>query len=94
MSETRSAARIVRNARLKPRSTEERTVLPLRTSSFRRSKYTTYESTVMPTETMRPVTPASVSVRLKPELLRYATRAYVAPALKSKPRITTTPSSR
>ena len=35
---------------------------PVRTSSFSRSKYTTYESTVTPTDTMRPVTPASVSV--------------------------------
>ena len=37
ISETRSAATIVRNERVKPRSTEERTVRPVRTSSFNRS---------------------------------------------------------
>ena len=36
-----SAARIVRKARLKPRSVELRRVRPARTSSFSRSKYTT-----------------------------------------------------
>ena len=41
MRPTTSAARIVRNARWKPRSTDERTVLPERISSLSRSKYTT-----------------------------------------------------
>ena len=41
MSETRSAARIVRNDRVKPTSSDDRTVRPERTSSLRRSKYTT-----------------------------------------------------
>src|SRR6185436_14445432 len=63
ISDTKSAARIVRNDREKPRSSDDRIVFPLRTSSFRRSKYTTYESTVIPTETMMPVTPDSVSVK-------------------------------
>jgi hypothetical protein len=36
-----SAVRIVLNARWKPRSTDDRIVLPLRISSLRRSKYTT-----------------------------------------------------
>ena len=40
-SETRSAATIVRNDHAKPGSSEERTVLPVRTSSLSRSKYTT-----------------------------------------------------
>jgi hypothetical protein len=61
-----SAMRIVRNARLNPRSTEARTVRPARTSSFRRSKNTTYESTVTPIDTMMPVTPARL--RASPEV--------------------------
>ena len=36
-----SAVRIVRKARWKPRSTDDRIVLPERISSFSRSKYTT-----------------------------------------------------
>ena len=40
MIDTRSAVQIVRQARLKLRSTLDRTLLPPRTSSLRRSKYT------------------------------------------------------
>ena len=40
-NDTKSAARIVRHVALKPRVAELRIVRPLRTSSFRRSKYTT-----------------------------------------------------
>ena len=62
MSEATSAATIVRKIAVKPTSSDDRTVRPERTSSLSRSKYTTYESTVTPTETMMPVPPASVSV--------------------------------
>ena len=61
MSETRSAATMVRNERWNARSAHDRTVAPARSSSFSRSKYTTYESTVTPADTMMPVTPARVS---------------------------------
>ena len=59
--ETVSAARMVRQALSKPRTAELRRVRPLCTSSFRRSKNTTYESTVTPMETMMPATPDRVS---------------------------------
>ena len=70
MKDARSAATIVRHARLNAWSTAERTVLPVRTSSFMRSKYTMYESVVTPTDTTMPVTPARLSA--KPDELESA----------------------
>ena len=61
-SDTKSAASTVRQAEWNPRSTLVRTLRPVRASSFKRSKYTMYESTVMPIETIRPVTPANVKL--------------------------------
>jgi hypothetical protein len=57
------AASTVRNARLNARSVEVRRVRPAFTSSLSRSKYTTYESTVTPIDTMMPVTPDNVRAR-------------------------------
>ena len=57
-----SPLRMVEKAEGKAASTEDRTLLPLRYSSLMRSKYTMYESEVIPIDTTTPVTPASVSV--------------------------------
>jgi hypothetical protein len=84
---------IVRNDFRKPLSSDDRTVLPDLISSFRRSKYTTYESTVTPTDTMMPVTPASVSAR--PRLAdKYETSVKNSRPVSARPLITTSPSSR
>ncbi len=61
ISDTRSADQIVRHVILKLRGAAFRIERPLRISSFMRSKNTTYVSTVTPTATMMPVTPARVS---------------------------------
>ena len=58
---TTSAATIVRQMAAKLRGAALASERPWRVSSRMRSKYTTYESTVTPTETMMPVAPASVS---------------------------------
>src|SRR4029453_3710363 len=53
---------MVRRARRHPCSTAARKLRPSLTSSRNRSKNTTNESAVMPTATIRPAIPASVSV--------------------------------
>ena len=54
-------SRIAENARLNPLSTEARTVLPARISSFMRSKMMTLASTAMPMDSTMPAMPGSVS---------------------------------
>ena len=57
--DTVSADKMVRRARTQARSTADLGVRPSLISSLRRSKNTTKESAVMPTETMKPAMPAS-----------------------------------
>ena len=63
ISDTMSATTMVCQAPAKPRWALLRIDRPARTSSFNRSKNTTYESTVTPTDTIRPAIPASDSAR-------------------------------
>ena len=63
ISDTMSATTMVCHAPAKPRWALLRIDRPARTSSFNRSKNTTYESTVTPTDTMRPAMPASDRAR-------------------------------
>ena len=58
-----SDTRIVRRARFQPLSTAGRSVLPSRTSSRSRSKYTMNESAVMPIATTRPAIADSAMVK-------------------------------
>ena len=67
--------------------------MPVRTSSLSLSKYTTYESTVTPTDTMMPVTPANDSVS-PCALDRYDTTEKNNIPVSTSPAITTSPSSR
>src|SRR5664279_4877697 len=55
-------SRIEFQARLKPASTAETSVLPARSSSLVRSKIRILASTAMPTDSTKPAIPASVSV--------------------------------
>ena len=54
-------SRMAVKARLKPLSTEARTVLPALSSSFTRSKMMTLASTAMPMDSTIPAIPGSVS---------------------------------
>ena len=93
MNDTASAARTVRKAERKPLSTDERMVLPDRISSFNRSKYTTYESTVIPIDTMMPITPDRS--RARPLLWpRYDTIAHSRAAVRASPATTIIPRAR
>ena len=55
-------SRIEFQARLKPASIAVASVLPVRSSSFVRSKIRMLASTAMPTESTKPAMPARVSV--------------------------------
>ena len=55
-------SRMAGHARLTAASTAAGMVRPARTSSLKRSKIRTLASTAMPTDRMKPVMPASVSV--------------------------------
>ena len=66
-------SRIEFQARLKPASTAAGSDLPMRSSSFIRSKIRMLASTAMPTESTKPAMPASVSVTGTSRKIAYTT---------------------
>ena len=83
----------MRKALWNPLSTLLRTVRPARASSFNRSKYTMYESTVIPTETISPMMPARSMVVFSDWPMK-AMVAHSSEAVTASPDTTTMPSRR